>query len=170
MQTLNKRDACDVVVGIDPGGAATGIVAREGDTLVGWCLLERDRDQSFEHWVRECAETARTFVAKTEATLVAIEMINEPTWHVRQRPITVLGILDTQAVIGALLVSLPNVVLVPPGGNGSGPLLAYPKELVGAREHRGTGYRRHLRSAWDLAGAGERMATYAPYAPYVEEV
>jgi site-specific recombinase XerD len=50
-----------------------------------------------------------------------------------------------------------DVLRVPPGRHGSGPLPAYPAELRGLRERKGMGARRHLRSAWDVAGTAAVM-------------
>ncbi len=63
----------------------------------------------------------------------------------------VSGLLGTAMVVGAVAGFFPNTIEVPPGGNGSGHMGAYPVEL---RPTRGKGAGgdnlRHMRSAWDV--------------------
>ena len=60
---------------------------------------------------------------------------------------------------GAVLYAYPEAHIVSPGGHGSGPLGSYPAKLVGAREVVGTGKARHMRSAFDVAGAASLERT-----------
>jgi len=65
-------------------------------------------------------------------------------------------------VLGAVLYAHPDAIIVAPGGHGSAPLTTYPAALVGDREVVGTGKRRHLRSAWDIAGVATIGQVDAP--------
>jgi hypothetical protein len=92
------------------------------------------------------------------AEVVAVESVQKPSPFMGKSGnvsfSNVTGILGTAAVYGAVLAVLPAVE-IPPGGNGSGNLAAYPVEL---RPTRGSGAgkdkKRHMRSAWDVAGTG----------------
>lgn len=151
-----------VVVGVDPGGRFTGVVTRHGDDLLAHTLLVRGQKDGLHTWVREVVGNVRWHVDQTiehgAAYVVACESLNDPT--PQMGTMAVRGLLDTAAVIGGLLAVFNGVVLVPPGGNGSGPRQAYPPALWG-RELKGTGAKRHLRSAWDVAGAAVMVARLA---------
>lgn len=143
------------MIGVDPGGRTTGVVVREGDSLIYWALVHRDSD--LDLYIDEVVETVRTaLVYDTEP--VAVEDITDPNPHMGM--MAVRGIIDTAQVLGAVCSHF-DVVRVPPGGHGSGPLAAYPAELVGGRERKGTGKRRHVRAAYDIARAGALLASLA---------
>lgn len=164
-----------IVVGVDPGGADTGIVIRRGDLLV-WRATTHRRDQPLKAYlaavVRDLADSivgAREFVSDAGGWLLAVEDVVEPKPQIRIT--NVRGLLDTAIVLGAVLDSvlvltvacglgatideeMPSVI-VRPGRHGQGPLAAYPEEL---RPTRGRGMGkdklRHMRSAWDIAASG----------------
>jgi hypothetical protein len=150
-----------VIVGVDPGGQETGIVVRCGDTLLDTSLLRRDANDTLGVWVRSCVNEVERLVRTSHASLVAVESIVQPTWHVRERVISIGGLLWAQAVVGGLLVAFPDAILVPPNSHGVSPLGTYPRAIVGPNERRGCGKARHLRSAWDIAAFGERMVELA---------
>lgn len=150
------------MVGIDPGSRHTGVVVRQGDTLVDHLTLERlgKADMPDRVYLRQVVLTCVRLVEQHDAT-VAVEGVQKPspfmgkTGNVSFSNVT--GILGTACVLGAVLALLPAVV-VPPGGNGSGQMLAYPIQLRPTRGKGAGGDKlRHERSAWDIAGAGITM-------------
>ena len=138
-----------LVVGVDPGGRSCGVVSREGDRMTRATLCTRTDAQTDAQWLREVVETICQH--RTTRSTVAVEGLTHPNPHLGLANVT--GLLNTAQVLGAVLFAIPDAIVVAPGGNGSAPLSAYPAELVGAREKQGTGKRRHLRSAWDVAGS-----------------
>ena len=82
--------------------------------------------------------------------VIAVEDVVAPNPHMGLTNVSAL--IETARLVG-YLQAVYEVVLVPPGGHGKAPLQTYPEALVGPRETSGTGRRRHLRSAWDVAGA-----------------
>lgn len=156
-----------IVLGIDPGGKSTGCVLRDGETLLDWQLVERDRE-TVDRWANRCVDVAGHLVANLHVDLVAIEGLNPPTPQMGTT--SVLGLMDTATVIGAMLgwVADPafgaKYLLVPPDRHGraaegygrTGLLAAYPDALVGPQETSGTGRLRHVRAAWDVAAAAVR--------------
>lgn len=145
-----------MIVGVDPGGVETGVVARRGNVLHAAVLVRKDRGQEFAAYLAEVLDTVAGTARTTRAALVAVEDVTAPTGHAAGRPshlIEVAGIIATAKVVGALL-TVSGVMLIDPGGNGSQPLPLYPDALVGPLERVGAGKRRHLRSAWDVAGKG----------------
>lgn len=164
-----------VVIGIDPGGAHTGMVARAAaglvahvttgalsparvDVVAARVTVDRGRGEGLDGYLRRVLEALLREVVQhlpsLDDLLVAIEDVKEPNPHLRLT--NSRGLLDTAAVLGAVAcITFAPVVLVAPGGHGSGPLSAYPPELRPQRgDGRGKDALRHERSAWDVAGAG----------------
>jgi hypothetical protein len=144
-----------MIVGIDPGGAQTGVVVMNDDgSYVDHRLIERAELMSWGRYVAWIEDAIAEFSFDSPAQgepLVAMEDLSPPSPHMGL--ISVKGLLDTARVIGALHYrGGPSMVLVPPGGHGSLPAEAYPPELIGPREGRAlSGKLRHCRSAWDVA-------------------
>lgn len=152
-----------LVIGVDPGGQHVGIVARRGlDELVAHVTIDRGATEPRDAWARRVAVEVDDLLGvdggTAEVPIVGIEDVVKPNPHQRRRDGNSLtnldGILDTAVVLGALLLANPDAILVPPGGNGSNVMDAYPRELRPTRG-RGAGHDRlrHVRSAWDVAGA-----------------
>lgn len=152
-----------LIVGVDPGGRDTGVILRQGDQLHAAAIVTRDGDLA--DYLAEVLDTiagyARLHPAGADVAAVsciAVEDVTAPTGHARGREghiIDPAGIIETAKVFGAILATMTGVVVVDAGGNGSQPLALYPELLVGPLERVGTGKRRHLRSAWDVAGRAE---------------
>jgi len=151
-----------LVIAVDPGARGTGLVLRRGDQLLDHTLVERAGRGPLPDavYLRQVnAAVGRLFhvaaasrpVVAADAIVVAVEDLHAPNPHLGTT--NVLGVLGAAMVLGAVLDRWPDALRVPPGGHGAGPLAAYPAVLRGPRERRGTGARRHLRSAWDIAGA-----------------
>lgn len=160
-----------VVIGVDPGARATGIVVRAGQELLAHTVVERPADGDLPGgvtpaYLADVAAQARAYVATHRAAVVAVENVVEPNPHVNRRRgsavINVAGILGAAVVLGHLHATFPGLVLVRPARNGSQLLAAYPAELVTAAERRqglnrpagDSAVIRHARSAWDVAGTG----------------
>lgn len=146
------------IIGIDPGGRDAGVILRSTSTLLYAATVHRadvERDR-FAGELLEAVDEARRHIPDG-ATLAAIgvEDVNEPSPHLGI--IALEPVLTTAVLLGAVLgygYDPPlEVIVVPPGDNGSAPLGAYPSELVGPTERHGAyGKLRHVRSAWDVAG------------------
>lgn len=153
-----------VVTGIDPGGAFTGVVSVRGGgsqpQVVAVDVVPRN-DQSLAAYlaqVHAVIETHRLLGVKLlgdqrgqGSWLLAMESLEPPRGHLGM--ISVRGLLDCSAVIGAVLATYNDVVMISPAKNGSSPLTCYPAELRGVRERQGAGVLRHARSAYDVAVA-----------------
>ena len=149
-----------VIVGIDPGGRSTGIVVRDGASLLYHDVVERSKGETMgEYLVRVCDgvksakyQSLRSGSMRAFAPPYAVEDLNDPNPHMGI--VNLRGLIDTAQVLGVILHVHPSAIVVPPGRHGSAPLKSYPAELVGAREAKGTGRLRHCRSAWDIASVG----------------
>lgn len=148
------------IIGVDPGGQATGIVVMDWpDTYVQSFLVLRSRLDldAYIAAVVEALQAAEDFFPKTGGTPpVAVEDVIEPNPHLNL--VAVRGILDTAQVLGAIRWHSRNsLTVIRPRRHGSLPLSAYPKQLVGPTEKKGTGVLRHCRSAWDIARLGGQL-------------
>jgi hypothetical protein len=166
------------VIGVDPGEVQSGVVTRAGGDCLAHVVVECARELRttdsktvappapyVEAVLDAIAAQAYTSEKRTgRLPVLAIEGLRAPSGHVRQ--INPRSLIATGFVLGAVLgrfVHGPEgafvwVVIVPPGENGSAPLAAYPRSLIGPRENArglriGTGRLRHARSAFDVAGA-----------------
>lgn len=153
-----------ITCGIDPGGAATGLVLRERDQLLDHAVIERaKRDDST--YFNELIETSIEFARR--AHLIAIEGVVAPSTHINGKKRFVdpqhvqAGAVTYGVILGVLMCGEFPIVTVRPNGHGSrhealglDVRRLYPAALVGPREGpAGTGRLRHVRSAWDVAGA-----------------
>lgn len=140
------------VIGVDPGGANTGIVLREGSSLIDHALIQA-KDYDWPEYLYAVMVQINAFgIASREShCLLAVEDLNPPNPHMGT--ISVKGLMATAQVLGAITGRYPARELIPPGGHGSHDIRAYPTELVGKRETKaGQGKLKHCRSAWDVAG------------------
>lgn len=153
-----------IVIGLDPGGRWSGGVARRGDDVLAFVVIEctapangiatMDYARDVSAWA-----LARQAEAGDEEVLVGIEALRPPSPHRRgdgeMRNLNPTGLMGTGLVFGHLCTVFPDAVEVPPGGMGSAMLASYPLCLVGPREKRADskGILRHARSAYDIAGA-----------------
>lgn len=155
-----------LVVGIDPGGRTTGIVAVSGATVRTFTVANPGALLPLEAgYLSAVVETVREIIGDHGSTaVIRVEDVKRPSWHVardakRGAATDPTGLLATAQVLGAIRAAFPAAQLVPPARNGSKPLGAYPDALVSPGEKRkpgwelrvGTGKMRHLRSAWDIA-------------------
>ncbi|MCA1841749.1 MAG: hypothetical protein LC792_00905 [Actinobacteria bacterium] len=143
-----------LIIGVDPGAAETGVVVRRGDDLVSAVVIDRRPGQPLAVYLASVLRVLR--VVAVEGATIAVEDVTPPNPHMGM--IAVGGLIGTAAVLGAVLGAHPGAVVVPAGGNGSGPLCAYPPSLRPTRG-KGAGYDRlrHARSAWDIAGGAAVM-------------
>lgn len=159
-----------VIVGLDPGGASTGIVVRRGSDCLAHAIVQSDPKQPSvgampaPEYLRCILDAIDLAQLGTAVDCYAIESVNAPHWHMggKVSPMNPAHLIAVSAVAGALcgvfVERSAPVVLVAPGRNGSSPLHTYPPQLVGAREKSGGGILRHARSAWDVAGAARNYA------------
>lgn len=145
-----------VIIGVDPGGRTTGLVATQGTQVLGEPVLIQRAGRINTHTITDCAYIAAVVSAVTAMHydhvrgVVAVEGVNCPSPHMGMT--NAAGVIATGVVLGAILGNYPAAILVPPAKHGGKPMAAYPDVLVGPRESAaGTGRLRHCRSAYDVA-------------------
>jgi hypothetical protein len=159
------------VIGVDPGGRETGIVAAIGPapgtmTLAMAMVVVRRGGQLLDvdpHYLHEVTTTVHTLLAEAPAgtwPLVTVEGVTRPNSHHHGKlafidPSGILATAITLGAIGAEQWPCP-LVTVRPGANGSGPAAVYPRPIRPPAGGKGGDQARHLRSAWDVATSGLR--------------
>lgn len=156
-----------IVIGIDVGARNTGLVAVDKTVVVAKATVTNDGEllPIPQDYVDAVVKVVRYWQGLYGDVVVGVEGVNRPSWHVQKQakrgaasnPTALLG---TAVLLGAVMGVFPECVVVPPAGNGSGALGAYPDVLVSARERAGVGWElkvgsggklRHERSAYDVA-------------------
>jgi hypothetical protein len=149
-------------IGIDPGGTYTGIIARVG----GECRQHKVVTRTWGDTLHIPVEYLRTVICVAESFVdgltdccggvyLAVEGLHRPKGQIRI--IDPAGLLGTAVVLGAVLAhrwEVRRVVMVPPAGNGSLPLLAYPEPI--RAKGKGADRNRHARAAFDVTRLAER--------------
>jgi hypothetical protein len=153
------------VIGIDPGGAATGIaVITSGDELAWSTTVRRERyarisaEEPISHYARKVTQAIIREAPVDAATLWAIEEVHAPNPHLGLT--NPQGAIDTAVVFGALIAhTLPGLLaIVETGRHGRAPMTAYPPSLRPTRgQGKGKDNLRHCRSAYDIAIVGIRQ-------------
>lgn len=159
------------ILGVDPGARYTGVVVRDGDVPLYSATLVRPDDMSQTGWARHCVKEIRKVVDAFQNRIlpVAVEGVRAPKGFVKGRraPLDPKDIMFAAVVLGAVIATWEDAVIVPPGGNGSQHITQYPPALVGRRPKdlagstNGAGTRDHEQSAYDVAGKGAKLV-YRP--------
>lgn len=163
------------VGGIDPGGRGTGVLVRSRQGVHYWKLVVR-RDDAFmpgADYINEVVDAVAEAVAVLEQggdgmrPWIGVERVKKPTGYRKgarsgeRTPINPEHLIGVSMVLGGVLAVFPFLLLIEPGGRGSAPLRSYPQEIIGGphnerwphAEPKGEGLLRHVRSAFDVAGA-----------------
>ena len=148
-----------VVVGIDPGGRYTGIVARYTSTVIEWRSIDLGADWASipnHHGANQIQAALLDLTHNlTGPILIGIEDVNPPTPHMGI--VSLAGLVKTAWYAGALYKLAAaldlDAVMVPPGGNGANPPHTYPAALRKRRPDWTLGNKKaaHLYSAWDVS-------------------
>jgi hypothetical protein len=161
------------VVGCDPGGRETGVVARLGDEVLWHAVIKADLTEPVVayldavHQAVELALSAAIDASGDPLPLIGVEGVVPPSPFFKgsYQSINVGGLINAAVVLGAVVgthcTPAERIIIVPPAGHGANrPLrLCYPPELIGEREgEAGEGKLRHCRSAWDVAGGAVKLA------------
>jgi len=169
-------------VGVDPGATGTGVVARFGPDLIWWTVVTRASDEDVvpgrgvgvgARYVGAVVDSVRQALRMApDGARLAVEGVVAPGgWkHGKRDPIQPGTIAALGIVLGGVLATWPDALVIPPNHHGEALLVTYPPQLVTPAERR-LGLNRparhsaalnHARSAWDLAGVApgfERTAT-----------
>lgn len=152
------------VLGIDPGARYTGISLRDNDTPIYSAIFVRPQSMSATEWALECSRLALEVYNEYKPSYVALEGISDPKGFYKgeQAAINPKDIIRTGIVLGALVATWPDAIIVEPGGNGDRHESFYPESLSGRRpkdlagSNKGSNTRKHEKSAYDVAGKAQK--------------
>ncbi len=140
------------------------MIARQGDKLLAFHTVVRQGKEEMPGagYLREVLRCVLEFWEAFQADAVAHEAVQKPSPFMGKSGnvsfTNVSGLLGTAMVVGAVAGFFPHTIEVPPGGNGSGHMGAYPIELRPTRGKGAGGDKlRHMRSAWDVSGTAELL-------------
>lgn len=165
------------IIGIDPGARTTGIIVRQGNTLISKALIQRADGEPIETYAATCAAWTTEYLNLWPIDAIHIEQVVHPKGfnrHGHKRSLNPGHVTDTALVAGHIAGQLAlthknHIVWVAPGGHGFPPTnlprgralnhymtATYPEPLH--PDHitpkcAWTDERRHLRSAWDISTA-----------------
>lgn len=156
------------IIGIDPGARYTGVVIRDGDVVLHASTLVRPKDlHSSTEWALVVIAQIQTILKDFPMLIpIGIEGISDPKGfqHGKKAAINPKDIIRAGIVLGAVVATWPNSIIVAPGGNGSQHTSHYPVSLIGRRppelpgSSQGAGTRNHEQSAYDVAGKTAKEA------------
>ena len=152
------------MIGVDPGAKYTGVVIRDGDTVLYAATLLRDEEaDSPLEYARTVVEALRKVCKEYPDYPMSVEGISDPKGFNRgqRAAINPKYVMRMAAVAGAVAAAFPESIIVPPGGNGTQHISQYPDILKGRRNKDLPGFnpkakspRGHEQSAFDVAGKG----------------
>ena len=154
------------VIGVDPGARYTGVVIRDADVPLYSATLVRPDDMSGPDWALSVVSQVRKILEDNNwwGIPMGIEGISDPKGFYRGKKASInpKDIIRAGMVVGALYATYDNVIIIPPGDNGSQHLSFYPDALKGRRpkdlpgDVQGAKTRGHEQSAYDVAGKTQK--------------
>ena len=157
----NEEGIGKPAIGIDPGSRNTAIVIRDGDKVILASTYVRQGDLDPVAYAFEVVDYFKTIRDDYPLLPIGLEGITDPKGFNRGKraAINPKDIIRTGVVVGAIAaVWRADIIMIPPGGNGSQDISQYPASLQGRRpktllgnSHK-AGTRRHEQSAFDVAG------------------
>jgi len=148
------------VIGCDPGGRYTAVVVvNDTGAVLEASTLKRDTDEPDAAWLTRVVGFIAECRARHPYAPLLLEGVEAPKGFSggKRAPINPGSLIGVSAVFGAVLVTNPSAIVVPPRGHGSRPIEEYPAELTGRATGEyapPAGTRRHERSAFDIAVKG----------------
>ena len=156
--------------GVDPGARYVGVVIRDGDVVLHASTLVRPQDMSGTDWALDSVKQIKEILTAYPDIPMGVEGVNDPKgFHRGQHAaINPRDIIRAGIVLGAVVATWDNAIVIPPGGNGSQHASHYPPAIVGRRskelpgDSQGAGTRGHEQSAFDVAGKTAAKVYPAP--------
>lgn len=149
-----------VATGVDPGARYTGISVIDNNLKVLLSTtLVRPLDVDINTWARFVVDEVDRIISPFPYVVLGVEGTSDPKGFKggRRAAINPKDIIKTGIIVGGLILTYRDAVIIKPGGNGSAPIEFYPDVLVSRRpaelpgSNNGAGTRNHERSAYDVA-------------------
>lgn len=149
-----------IAAGVDPGARYTGIsvIDNNGNILLSTTLV-RPLEIDINTWARSVVDEVDTIISAFPYVVLGVEGTSDPKGFKggKRAAINPKDIIKTGIIVGGLILTYRDAVIIKPGGNGSAPLEFYPDVLLNRRpaelpgSNNGAGTRNHERSAYDVA-------------------
>lgn len=149
-----------VAAGVDPGARYTGIsVIDNNQNVLLSTTLVRPLDVDINTWARLVVDEVDKIISPFPYVVLGVEGTSDPKGFKggRRAAINPKDIIKTGIIVGGLILTYRDAVIIKPGGNGSAPIEFYPDVLLNRRpaelpgSNNGAGTRNHERSAYDVA-------------------
>jgi hypothetical protein len=149
-----------VAAGVDPGARYTGISVIDNNLKVLLSsTLVRPLDVDINTWARFVVDEVDKIISVFPYVVLGVEGTSDPKGFKggRRAAINPKDIIKTGIIVGGLILTYRDAVIIKPGGNGSAPIEFYPQVLTGRRpaelpgSNNDAGTRNHERSAYDVA-------------------
>lgn len=149
-----------IAAGVDPGARYTGIsvIDNNGNILLSTTLV-RPLEIDINTWARLVVDEVDTIISAFPYVVLGVEGTSDPKGFKggKRAAINPKDIIKTGIIVGGLILTYRDAVIIKPGGNGSAPIEFYPDVLINRRpaelpgSNNGAGTRNHERSAYDVA-------------------
>lgn len=149
-----------IAAGVDPGARYTGIsIIDNNDNVLLSSTLVRPLDVDINTWARFVVDEVDKIISAFPYVVLGVEGTSDPKGFKggRRAAINPKDIIKTGIIVGGLILTYRDAVIIKPGGNGSAPVEFYPEVLINRRpaelpgSNNGAGTRNHERSAYDVA-------------------
>ena len=149
-----------VAAGVDPGARYTGIsVIDNNDNVLLSTTLVRPLEVDINTWARFVVDEVDKIISAFPYAVLGVEGTSDPKGFKggKRAAINPKDIIKTGIIVGGLILTYRDAVIIKPGGNGSAPIEFYPDVLISRRpaelpgSNNGAGTRNHERSAYDVA-------------------
>jgi hypothetical protein len=149
-----------VAAGVDPGARYTGIsVIDNNNNVLLSTTLVRPLDVDINTWARFVVDEVDKIISGFPYAVLGVEGTSDPKGFKggKRAAINPKDIIKTGIIVGGLILTYRDAVIIKPGGNGSAPIEFYPDVLKNRRptelpgSNNGAGTRNHERSAYDVA-------------------
>ena len=149
-----------IAAGVDPGARYTGIsvIDNNGNILLSSTLV-RPLEVDINTWARAVVDEVDTIISVFPYVVLGVEGTSDPKGFKggKRAAINPKDIIKTGIIVGGLILTYRDAVIIKPGGNGSAPIEFYPASLINRRpaelpgSNNGAATRNHERSAYDVA-------------------
>lgn len=149
-----------IAAGVDPGARYTGIsIIDNSDNVLLSSTLVRPLEVDINTWARFVVDEVDKIISAFPYVVLGVEGTSDPKGFKggRRAAINPKDIIKTGIIVGGLILTYRDAVIIKPGGNGSAPVEFYPEVLINRRpaelpgSNNGAGTRNHERSAYDVA-------------------
>jgi hypothetical protein len=125
-----------IAAGVDPGARYTGIsIIDNNNNVLLSSTLVRPLDIDINTWARLVVDEVDKIISAFPYVVLGVEGTSDPKGFKggRRAAINPKDIIKTGIIVGGLILTYRDAVIIKPGGNGSAPVEFYPEVLINRR-------------------------------------